>query len=74
MAIHRITTEFVNQGKELLRQLRSPDRTMLTDAEIRMVRLQLHLLDIELSNRLDIELSNRQNRNTPSQKLPARAQ
>lgn len=51
MGIRRVTTEFMTQGKELLRQLRTPEANMLTDAEMRMLRLQLHLLDIELSKR-----------------------
>jgi hypothetical protein len=51
MGILRVTSEFMNQGKELLRRLRTPEANMLTDTEIRMLRLQLHLLDIEVSNR-----------------------
>jgi hypothetical protein len=51
MGIRRVTSEFMNQGKELLRRLRTPEANMLTDSEIRMLRLQLHLLDIEVSNR-----------------------
>ena len=51
MGIHRVTSEFMNHGKELLRRLRTPEANMLTDIEIRMLRLQLHLLDIEVSNR-----------------------
>ena len=50
MGIRRVTSEFMNHGKELLRRLRTPEANMLTDIEIRMLRLQLHLLDIELSN------------------------
>jgi hypothetical protein len=55
----------MNQGKELLRRLRTTEANMLTDAEIRMLRRQLHLLDIEASNRYTIP---------PSLKLPAVAQ
>jgi len=51
MGILRVTSECMNQGKELLRRLRTPEANMLTDTEIRMLRLQLHLLDIEVSNR-----------------------
>lgn len=51
MAIRRVTSEFMNQGKELLRRLRTTEANKLIDAEIRMLRLQLHLLDIELSSR-----------------------
>jgi hypothetical protein len=51
MGIGKVTSEFMNQGKELLRRLRTTEANMLTDAEIRMLRLQLHLLDIEASNR-----------------------
>jgi len=51
MAIRRVTSEFMNQGKELLRRLRTTEANKLTDAEIRMLRLQLHLLDIEVSSR-----------------------
>lgn len=51
MGIHRVTSEFMNQGKELLRRLRTAEANMLTDTEIRLLRLQLHLLDIEVSNR-----------------------
>jgi hypothetical protein len=51
MGIHRVTSEFMNHGKELLRRLRTPEANMLTDTEIRMLRLQFHLLDIEVSNR-----------------------
>jgi hypothetical protein len=51
MGIGSVTSEFMNQGKELLRRLRTTEANMLTDAEIRMLRLQLHLLDIEASNR-----------------------
>jgi hypothetical protein len=50
MPIHRMTNEFINQGKELLRELRTPQGNQLTHAEVRMLRLQLHLLDIEISN------------------------
>ena len=50
MGIRRVTSEFMNHGKELLRRLRTPEANMLTDIEIRMLRLQLHLLDIEVSN------------------------
>jgi len=46
-----IRREFMNQGKELLRRLRSTEGNMLTEAEMRMLRLQLHVLDIEVSNR-----------------------
>jgi hypothetical protein len=49
-----VNKEFMNQGKELLRRLRTTEANMLTDAEIRMVRMlriQLHLLDIEASNK-----------------------
>jgi len=49
--IHRFTSKFMNQGKELLRRLRSTEEDMLTESEMRMLRLQLHLLDIEVSNR-----------------------
>ena len=51
MAIRRVTNEFLNQGKELLRRLRTTEANKLTDAEIRTLRLHLHLLDIEVSNR-----------------------
>jgi hypothetical protein len=51
MGIRRVTNEFLNQGKELLRRLRSTEVNMLTKDEIRMLRLQLHLLDIEVSSR-----------------------
>ena len=51
MGIRGVTNEFLNQGKELLRRLRSTEINMLTKDEIRMLRLQLHLLDIEVSNR-----------------------
>ncbi len=51
MAIRRVTSEFMNQGKELLRRLRTTEANNLIDAEIRMLRLHLHLLDIELSSR-----------------------
>jgi hypothetical protein len=51
MAIRRVTSEFMNQGKELLRRLRTTEANKLTDVEIRMLRLQLHLLDIEVSSR-----------------------
>lgn len=51
MGIRRVANEFLNQGKELLRRLRSTEVNMLTKDEIRMLRLQLHLLDIEVSSR-----------------------
>jgi hypothetical protein len=51
IGIGNVTSEFMNQGKELLRRLRTTEANMLTDAEIRMLRRQLHLLDIEASNR-----------------------
>jgi hypothetical protein len=51
MSIHRVTSEFMNQAKELLRRLRTSEANMLTDAETRMLRLQLHLIDIKVSNR-----------------------
>ncbi len=51
MEIHSLTSKFINQGKELLRRLRTTEANMLTDAEIRLLRVQLHLLDIEVSNR-----------------------
>ncbi len=49
--ISRIAKDFMNQGKELLRRLRTTEANTLTKGEIRMLRLQLHLLDIEASNR-----------------------
>ena len=51
MGIRRITGEFLNQGKELLKRLRSTEGNKLTTEQIRMLRIQLHLLDIEVSNR-----------------------
>ena len=51
MGIRRVANEFLNQGKELLRRLRSTEVNMLTKDELRMLRLQLHLLDIEVSSR-----------------------
>ena len=51
MAIRRVTNEFLKQGKELLRRLRTTEANKLTEAEIRMLRLHLHLLDIEVSSR-----------------------
>ncbi len=41
----------MNQGKKLLRCLRTTEANTLTKEEIRMLRRQLHLLDIEASNR-----------------------
>jgi hypothetical protein len=49
--ISRIAKDFMNQGKELLRRLRTTEANTLTKEEIRMLRLHLHLLDIEVSNR-----------------------
>jgi hypothetical protein len=49
--ISRIAKDFMNQGKELLRRLRTTEANTLTKEEIRMLRRQLHLLDIEASNR-----------------------
>ena len=65
MEIRRFTKEFMNQGKELLRRLRSTEGNMLTESEMRMLRLQLHLLDIEVSNR--------QQTNTVSIKNPSQS-
>ena len=50
MRIDRITGGVIEQGKDLLRRVRLTEGMRLSDAEIRMLRLQLHLLDIELSN------------------------
>jgi hypothetical protein len=47
----RIAKDFMNQGKKLLRCLRTTEANTLTKEEIRMLRRQLHLLDIEASNR-----------------------
>ena len=49
--ISRIAKDFMSQGKELLRCLRTTEANTLTKEEIRMLRRQLHLLDIEASNR-----------------------
>jgi hypothetical protein len=62
MMIHRTANEFMTQGKELLRRLRSTEGNTLTELEMHMLRVQLHLLDIEVSNR--------QYMNTPPTKHP----
>ena len=49
--IHRTAIEFMTQGQELLRRLRSTEGNTLTELEMHMLRVQLHLLDIEVSNR-----------------------
>lgn len=48
--IQRVATDFMVTGKDLLRRLRTTEAHMLTGAEIRMLRIQLHLLDIEIYN------------------------
>lgn len=51
MGIRRITNEFMTHGKELLRRLRSTEGNTLTETDLRMLRVQLHLLDIEAASR-----------------------
>jgi hypothetical protein len=60
MGIRRVTNEFITQGRDLLRRLRSTEGNMLTAVEVRALRVQLHLLDNELASK--------QYKNTPRMK------
>jgi len=51
MDIHRALSDFMIQGKDLLYRLRSPEGDALRESELQDLRLCLHLLDIETSNR-----------------------
>ena len=51
MDIHRALSDFMVQGKDLLYRLRSPEGGALSESELQDLRLCLHLLDIETSNR-----------------------
>ena len=46
--IQRVATDFMVKEKDLLRRLRTTEAHMLTGAEIRILRIQLHLLAIEI--------------------------
>ena len=49
MDIQRAVSDFVDQGMDLLHRLRSSEGTVLTAADLHLLRVQLHLLNSEAS-------------------------
>jgi len=54
MSIQRAVNEFVSQGKDLYRQLRSNGAT-LSDVDLMTLREQLHILDAEAGHLQDLK-------------------
>jgi hypothetical protein len=51
MDLRRAVGEYVTQGRELLKRLRSPEEgPTLTDVDLHILRVQLFLLDHAVSN------------------------
>jgi hypothetical protein len=51
MDIRRAVSEFVFKSTELLSRIRSYEGEMLTEVDLHVLRVQLHLLDYEAANR-----------------------
>jgi hypothetical protein len=47
MDIRMAVNEYVTKGQDLLTRLHSHERDMLTEVDLHMLRVQLHLLDSE---------------------------
>jgi hypothetical protein len=50
MDIRMAVSEYVTQGKALLTRLQSYEGNMLTEVDLHMLRVQLHLIDSTASN------------------------
>jgi len=50
MDIRRAVSEFIVHGGELLSRLRSYEGEMLNDADLHLLRVELHLLDTEVAH------------------------
>jgi hypothetical protein len=50
MDIRRAVSEFIVHGGELLSRLRSYEGEMLNDADLHLLRTELHLLDTEVAH------------------------
>jgi hypothetical protein len=50
MDIHQAVSDFIVQGGELLSRLRSYEGEMLSDADLHLLRVELHLLDGEAAH------------------------
>ena len=50
MDIRMAVSEYVAKGKELLVRLQSNEGDMLTEVDLQMLRVQLHLLDSEATS------------------------
>ena len=50
MDIHRAVSDFIVHGGELLSRLRSYEGEMLKEADLHLLRVELHLLDSEAAH------------------------
>ena len=50
MDIRRAVSEFIVHGGELLSRLRSYEGEMLNEADLHLLRVELHLLDTEVAH------------------------
>jgi len=56
MDLRRAVNDFVSQGRDVLQRLRSSERVLLSDIDLHMLRVQLHLLVNETINIQTIKL------------------
>jgi hypothetical protein len=68
MDLRRAVSEYVNQGRELLKRLRSPEEgPTATDVDLHILRVQLFLLDHEAANMQRLKNPPSDVANVPSQ-------
>lgn len=50
MEIHSAVREFLTNSKDLLHRLRSKERRALSHIDLHLLRVEMHLLEIEAAN------------------------